>query len=392
MKHHLDEALLKYGTERQQEVYRLYCERGTRKAAKHLNVSERNIRATVERIRNAATRAGYNPEYGLTREAAPGFLLKGHSDFVNEEEGKLSRRWYKYDADKERQWQMIMEAFNAMAEELPKVAASKPPKNTLADLLNQYTLTDYHLGCLAWGEETGAAWDLKIAEDMLIDWFAHAIEMAPSAETAIFAQLGDHAHYDGLLPVTPTSGHILDADSRYQKIIRVLIRSTRQIIKMLLAKHKRVIVLMAEGNHDMSVSMASREWLHAMYEDEPRITIDRNPRPYYCHQHGLVMLSYHHGHKKKMGATAGVMAAMYPEVWGQTKFRYCHRGHYHHDKLAENDGMTEEQHQTLAAPDAHAARGGYISNRSAKVITYHKQHGEVSRLTLTPDMVRRKAA
>ena len=34
--------------------------------------------------------------------------------------------------------------------------------------------------------------------------------------------------------------------------------------------------------------------------------------------------------------------------------------------------MIVEQHRTLAAPDAHQARGGWISGRDAKVITYHK--------------------
>jgi hypothetical protein len=49
--------------------------------------------------------------------------------------------------------------------------------------------------------------------------------------------------------------------------------------------------------------------------------------------------------------------------------------------------MKVEQHETLAAPDAYAANGGYLSGRSAKVITYHMDYGEVGRFTLTPAMV-----
>ena len=33
--------------------------------------------------------------------------------------------------------------------------------------------------------------------------------------------------------------------------------------------------------------------------------------------------------------------------------------------------MKVERHETLAAPDAYAANGGWLSGRSAKVITYH---------------------
>lgn len=383
-----DENLKQYATERQWELYLAVCEHGSsRKAAKRLGVNRRGIDHALLRMRTNAAKRGYAPDHELTRQAAPGFVLKGHSDFINEEDGTLTRRWLKFDADKEKQWEMMKATFEAMADELPRVKPTKAPKGLAAELLNQYTLTDYHLGCLAWGEETGADWDLKIAEDLLMRWFEQAIRLSPDAETAIFSQLGDHAHYDGMLAVTPTSGHILDADSRYQKIIRVMIRTTRRIISMLLAKHKHVIVLMAEGNHDISVSMATREWLHAMYEDEPRVTIDRSPRPYYCHLHGHTMLTYHHGHLKKIEALPSVMASLFPKEWGAAKHRYCHSGHLHHDKVIEFNGIKHEQHRTLAAPDAHAARGGYISERSAKTITYHASHGEVSRITLTPDMV-----
>ena len=43
-----------------------------------------------------------------------------------------------------------------------------------------------------------------------------------------------------------------------------------------------------------------------------------------------------------------------------------------------------ERHPTLAARDAYAARGGYVSKRAAKVITYDKEHGEVGSSTVLP--------
>jgi len=49
--------------------------------------------------------------------------------------------------------------------------------------------------------------------------------------------------------------------------------------------------------------------------------------------------------------------------------------------------MKVEQHETLAAPDAYAANKGYLSGRSAKVITYHKRVGEVFRSTVSAQMV-----
>jgi hypothetical protein len=60
--------------------------------------------------------------------------------------------------------------------------------------------------------------------------------------------------------------------------------------------------------------------------------------------------------------------------------------------MKENNLMIVEQHRTLAAPDAYAARGGWISGRDAKVITYHKSYGEVGRITVSYDMIKTEAA
>ena len=159
------------------------------------------------------------------------------------------------------------------------------------------------------------------------------------------------------------------------------------MIKMLLDKHEKVHVVFAEGNHDMASSIWMREFLTVMYENEPRITIDQSPDPYYCYVHGDTTLFYHHGHKKKMEQLSDVFAAKFRSEWGASKHSYAHVGHLHHHKVIESPLMKVEQHQTLAAKDAYASRGGWLSKRAATVITYHKKFGEVCRATITPEMV-----
>jgi hypothetical protein len=130
---------------------------------------------------------------------------------------------------------------------------------------------------LSWKEETGADWDLKIAERMWIDWFAAAIRQSADAEQAILAQLGDLLHFDSLKAITPAHGHILDADSRFAKIVRVVIGCMRAAVRMLLEKHERLHLIMADANHDEASEVWLREMFAAHYEDEPRITVDRTP-------------------------------------------------------------------------------------------------------------------
>jgi hypothetical protein len=45
------------------------------------------------------------------------------------------------------------------------------------------------------------------------------------------------------------------------------------------------------------------------------------------------------------------------------------------------------QHPTLAARDAYAARGGWMAERQVSAITYHEQFGQVSKITVIPEML-----
>ena len=75
------------------------------------------------------------------------------------------------------------------------------------DLLTLITMTDSHVGMLAWDKETGEDWDLGIAERCLTQTFCQMIDAAPASAIGILNQLGDFLHFDSLVPITPTSKH-----------------------------------------------------------------------------------------------------------------------------------------------------------------------------------------
>jgi len=116
------------------------------------------------------------------------------------------------------------------------------------------------------------------------------------------------------------------------------------------------------------------------------VTVDSTETPYYCYEWGKTSLFFHHGHKKKLNDISQVFAGLYREVVGRTEYSYAHIGHLHHVQAKEDSLMIAEQHPTLAAKDAHSARGGYSSMRGASVITYSKCSGEVARQTLRPEI------
>lgn len=355
-------------------------------AARTLGCDERNLRRRIKRMEAAEARQGYAPEHGMTRRVPDGYLVKGVSTLYGAD-GTISQQWVKSHIDSERQRALLQGAIEALASEIPRERKVEPPRGGDADLLNCYVVTDYHLGQYSWHEEAGADWDSQIAEDLLVGWFAAAIRSAPDAETGVLAQLGDFLHYDGLEAVTPTSKHLLDADTRFQLVVRVAIRAIRRVIRLLLQKHRRVHVIMAEGNHDLASSAWLRELMAALYEDEPRVTVDTRADAYYVYEHGQTSLFFHHGHKRKPTNIDDVFVAKFREIFGRTKHSYAHMGHMHHISAQETNLMVVEQHRTLAAPDAYAARGGWSAGRSASVITYHRQYGEVGRVTISPEMV-----
>ena len=331
-----------------------------------------------------------NPKYTITfdqhqelkRIRSENLIIKGKST-LKDADGNLVMEWTKTEVDKETRLKAAREAVQALIEDIKPV---KPREYKMpiveSELINQYTLTDFHLGMMAWGEETGADWDLKIAEEVLLNYFRYAITNSPFASTCIFAQLGDFLHWDGILAVTPQSKHVLDADTRFSKLVRIAIRVSRQVINMLLDKYKTVNVIMAEGNHDESSSIWLREMFSAFYENEPRVIIDTSPDPYYCVEWGDTVLFYHHGHKRNLNNIDTVFTAKFKEQFGKSKNVYAHTGHLHNMQVKETNLMIIEQHRTLAARDAYASRGGWMSGRDSKVITYHKRFGEVDRRTI----------
>jgi len=383
----VDPELLNWATDSQAEkINAINQHGGVVKAAKALGLNQSVVSRSLSLVQKKAARAGYSPEHNMVHVVPDGYIVKGVSTYYAED-GKPRGQWVKSSLDQDQKERAMREAFEEMAKELPKLPPAKKPKVSVDDLCNLYVMTDCHVGMLAWHKEGGDDWDLKIAERVLVGCFEQMVMSSPHASVGVVAQLGDWLHSDGILPVTPTSHNILDQDGRFSKIVQSSVRILRHLVDFALARHKKVIVLMAEGNHDISSSIWLRIMFNALYENEPRVEVIDSEMPYYVYQHGKTMLSFHHGHLKKNDYLPLFFAAQFSKVWGETEKRYCHTGHRHHVEEKEHSGMTVVQHPTLAARDAYASRGGWVAERQVSAITYHKAYGQVAKITITPDML-----
>lgn len=78
--------------------------------------------------------------------------------------------------------------------------------------------------------------------------------------------------------------------------------------------------------------------------------------------------------------------------WGETIHRYWYTGHIHHESKKEFPGCVVESFNTLAPADSYAHSGGYRARQNMKCVVLHKEHGEVARHTVSPDMLEGEAA
>lgn len=338
-----------------------------------------------------AARRGWAPEHQMVHPVAPGYAVKGTSTLYGDD-GSVRAQWVKTTADQQAQQEAIEAALAALVADLPRVAPRKASGVWSTDLLTAYPIGDPHIGMYSWAAETGEDWDLELARKVHCSAMDALVQAAPATEQAIIVNLGDALHYDSMEAKTPRSGHMLDADGRYAKVIDVAVMTIRQCIESALAKHKFVHVVNVRGNHDETGAMWLARLLAIAYEREPRVTVDVTPSVFNYYRWGKVLIGMHHGHSCKPDKLPGVMAADRASDWGECSWRYWWQGHIHHESKKEFPGVSVESFNTLAAKDAYANDGGWRSGRTMQAIVLHREHGEVARSRVNSAMFEDRAA
>jgi len=384
-----DPNLKEYCTPRQLKYLETWDKYGSqREAAEAMKVSKQNFDAVKKAVYAKAAQHGYSPEHDWTHRIPDGQKVKGVSTLYGAD-GEVKVQWVKSTEDARRQQEMFEAMVAGFTDTLPREEATAGPDGPMSEnLMACYPVGDHHMGMLAWHEETGKDYDLKIAERLLMGAANHLTGIAPKCEQATIVFLGDFMHYDSFFAVTPTSRNQLDADSRYPRMVRYAIRSMRYLIERVLSQHLFVRIIVEIGNHDLSSSIFLMECLAAVYEFEDRVTIDTSPAHYHYFTFGNTLVGTHHGHGAKMLQLPLIMAADRPEEWGASTYRYWWTGHVHHDQTKDYHGTKVESFRVLAPNDAWAQEKGYRAMQDMKCIILHSEFGEVSRHTVNPEMLK----
>lgn len=380
----LDPKLKDYGTPRMAQVIDAVNETGTlEKAAEKLGVTKNAIFESVQAAKKRAARAGYAPGH-WDSGVAPGYTLGKVTIERRNEDG--TKRWERLHPEGVK-LDAIIDRCEERLKDFPRFAISIPPEPAAAPLTNFLGLFDLHIGEKISSDDPASRWDIPIAKDTIKASVAHAVKVAPEAKRMVLCFGGDAIHYDGLLPVTPKSRHVLHSDGDFDDMVDAVLDVAIFSIDLALATHGEVHLIWAEGNHDEASSVWMRKMLARIYCDEPRLNVVQSKTPYYALQFGQVMIAVHHGHKAKLTRYAGIFANTFRKMWGDTTYAYGHRGHEHHYNGKEADGMIATQHPSLAPSDDYALGMGLVSRRGCLLITYHDRYGEVFRNTTRPEML-----
>jgi hypothetical protein len=71
-------------------------------------------------------------------------------------------------------------------------------------------------------------------------------------------------------------------------------------------------------------------------------------------------------------------------MWGRTRFREAHTGHWHGTKVQEWNGVRVRVFSALCGADAWHAGAGFVGNlRSAEALAWDRGEGQVNTATFT---------
>lgn len=364
------EDLIPFATARQAELARAWLQHGSAgRAARALGMSCKTVESSIRRLRNRAARK--DPSKHVAR-APEGYHLRGVSTLVNTQTGQPVMQWQKtardgFDPEK------FAEACAGAIETIPRARITRSPRRVQDDLLHVLPIGDPHFGMLSWAPETGEDWDLAIAARTHARAISQLLSSAPCAQRTLVVWMGDSAHADDTSGLTPASKHVLDVDSRWEKMIGILFTAMVNSIGCALRRSREVVCRVVKGNHDPHVAAALALALEAHYRTEPRVLIERAPTPLYVTTWGRVLLAFAHGHAPTPDRVPDVLAADYRTEIGATEQGYLFTGHRHNKMLTERGGLVMEAVQTLAARDAYATHGGYRSARGLSCITFDRR-------------------
>jgi predicted phosphodiesterase len=272
--------------------------------------------------------------------------------------------------------------YGRLAKHAPKYPQVKRPRSTGEPFLGVLGLFDIHFGKLAWADETGDSYDLKIAEQVYRNAVDDLIAEAGgrNIERWLLPIGNDFFHIDNAHNTT-AAGTPQDADGRYAKIIAAGEAAVVSAIESMRAKAP-VDVIWVPGNHDTTTSYHLARTMAAWFRQTNDVKVDYGPSPrkyYHWHQ---TLIGLTHGNEEKHDILPSLMSTERPHEWAASS---CHEwllGHMHRSRQWQTKPIDTYQGTvirvlpSLTGTDAWHYRKGYVgSKRASEIYFYGRDRG-----------------
>lgn len=372
-------ALKEYTTSDAQSGYidaLIACSGNKTHASKMVGTNHRGNLRMLKRIEARAAASGYAPNHDMTKKTPEGFSVKGVSTLYDEA-GNLKIQWVKTHATNEQVQENFEEFIAGLCESMTPAKPSPLPKikHHTAELMTSIFIGDAHVGMYAYGKETKHAdFDSDIATEQLRNAVDYLVAKAEPTETGLLVDVGDYVHVNGQNNQT-YSGTPQDTDTRHSRVMHKAAMCMRYMIEVMLAKFKKVVVVIAKGNHDTDTSVGIRLAIDFYYSKEPRVNVLETDSFYHYIEYGQWLLGVHHGDKQKPESLAGSMARDMPAAWGRTSHRMWCVGHFHKEQVKTLPGVKYKVFAALPPPDSWHASKGYSGDGEMEMITFRKSGG-----------------
>ncbi len=268
----------------------------------------------------------------------------------------------------------IQHSVKELVEELRNTKLS-PPARTKKKRKNPHMLElalhDVHFGKLAWAEEVGGDYDLKIANAVYEGAIHELLERVQGFDIdKVLLPIGHDFFQCNNFSGTTAAGTQVDHDGRFPKVFKAGCQAVRRAI-LACREMAEVEVVWVPGNHDPETSWFMTEVLSAYFESDKHVTVDNSPAYRKYRSYGITLLALTHGNEEKHRDLPLIMATEVPELWATAKHREIHLGHYHkakemvHMGTDEHAGVRVRVLPSLSGTDSWHFRKGFVKNMRA---------------------------
>lgn len=376
-------------TERQEEVLKAWNDSGQqqKKAAKKLGISVSNLRKNLfyiaikgVKISNATYNEHLPPGWGYNKTTL--------SVKVDEDGNERVVHYWPRGAPIKENTEAL---FEYLKTRVPVSPIQIPmPIGVDPDIQLEWTLADVHYGMLAWREETGEDYDIKIARSLILDSASDIFARAGRVKETVLVFMGDNWHTDFYSGQTEDNKNPLDVDSRFPKMIKTGIETFINAAEICLQFSETVKIIVLYGNHDKQTSTILPLILDIYFKNEPRVFVDLNPAKAHYNYWGNSATMYHHGDKTTKQRLCSDFALHCAKNGIKAEYFYVKQGHLHKELVEDVNGVIYEIVPSPLAKEYYSASSAYASKRATVATMYHKEYGELDRYSITPHALKLK--